>query len=86
MHPFDMHYMDFVPIRVLYNGMMVGAENTNAAACFAGWLATQEGKDSFESVEFKANDFPPAGVPASATPRSGPIGRRRRASRRSASS
>ena len=62
--PIDMHYMDFTPIRVLYNGLMVGAENPNAAACFAGWLATQEGKDSFEAVEFKANEFPPAGVPA----------------------
>ena len=59
-----MHYMDFVPIRVLYNGMMIEAVSPNAAACFAGWLATDEGKASFESVEFKSNEFPPAGVPA----------------------
>ena len=65
--PIDMHYMDFVPIRVLYNGLMKDAESPNAAACFAGWLATDEGKNSFESVEFKANEFPPAGVPAGAT-------------------
>ena len=64
--PIEMHYMDFVPIRVVYNGLMIDAENPNAAACFAGWLATDEGKASFESVEFKSNEFPPAGVPASA--------------------
>ena len=62
--PIEMHYMDFVPIRVLYNGLMIEADSPNAAACFAGWLATDEGKESFESVEFKANEFPPAGVPA----------------------
>jgi hypothetical protein len=62
--PIEMHYMDFVPIRVLYNGMMIEAVSPNAAACFAGWLATDEGKASFESVEFKSNEFPPAGVPA----------------------
>ncbi len=65
--PIEMHYMDFVPIRVLYNGLMIDADNPNAAACFAGWLATDEGKTAFESVEFKANEFPPEGVPGDAT-------------------
>jgi iron(III) transport system substrate-binding protein len=65
--PIDMHYMDTVPVRILYNGLYKDAKNKNAAACFAGWLATDEGKDAFEAVEFKANEFPPAGVPASAT-------------------
>lgn len=64
--PIDMHYTDVVPVRILYNGLVKGADNPNAAACFAGWLATDEGKDSFESVEFKANEFPPAGVPDTA--------------------
>ncbi len=64
--PMEMHYMDFVPVRVLYNGLTVDAKSPNAAACFAGWLATGEGKASFEAVEYKANEFPPAGVPASA--------------------
>ena len=63
--PIEMHYMsDLVPVRILYNGLMKGAPNPNAAACFAGWLATDEGKATFESVEFKANEFPPRGVPA----------------------
>ena len=61
--PIEMHYMDLVPLRVLYNGLVKDADHPNAAACFAGWLASDEGKNSFESVEFKANDFPPAGVP-----------------------
>ena len=61
--PIEMHYMDLVPLRVLYNGLVKDAAHPNAAACFAGWLASDEGKNSFESVEFKANDFPPAGVP-----------------------
>ncbi len=61
--PIDMHYLDIVPIRVLYNGLIKDADNPNAAACFAGWLATDEGKTSFESVEYKSNEFPPAGVP-----------------------
>ena len=65
--PIEMHYMDVVPVRILYNGLMKGAPNPNAAACFAGWLASAEGKASFESVEFKANEFPPAGVPDGAT-------------------
>ena len=64
--PIEMHYMDLVPLRILYNGLVKDAKNQNAAACFAGWLASAEGKSSFESVEFKANDFPPAGVPADA--------------------
>ncbi|MFT7473641.1 MAG: iron(III) transport system substrate-binding protein [Verrucomicrobiales bacterium] len=64
--PIEMHYMDAVPVRILYNGLYKDAKNPNAAACFAGWLATDEGKASFEAVEFKANDFPPAGVPATA--------------------
>lgn len=64
--PIDMHYMDYVPVRVVYNGMMKDAVSPNAAACFAGWLASPEGKASFESVEFKSNDFPPAGVPEGA--------------------
>ena len=61
--PIEMHYMDLVPLRVLYNGLVKDADHPNAAACFAGWLASDEGKNSFESVEFKANDLPPAGVP-----------------------
>ena len=62
--PIEMHYMsDLVPVRILYNGLLDGAPNQNAAACFAGWLATDEGKEAFESVEFKANEFPPRGVP-----------------------
>ena len=48
------------------NALITGAENPNAAACFAGWLATDEGKASFESVEYKSNEFPPAGVPEGA--------------------
>ena len=65
--PIEMHYMsDFVPIRVLYNGMLKGAPHPNAAACFAGWLATDEGMAAFEAVEFKANEFPPKGVPSGA--------------------
>jgi len=64
--PIEMHYMDVVPIRILYNGLVKGAANPNAAACFAGWLATDEGSASFESVEFKANVYPPAGVPDTA--------------------
>jgi iron(III) transport system substrate-binding protein len=63
--PIEMHYTDVVPVRILYNGLVKDAKNPNAAACFAGWLATEEGKTSFESVEFKANALPPAGVPAS---------------------
>lgn len=65
--PLEMHYMDFVPIRVLYNGLIAGTNSPNAAACFAGWLATDEGKAAFETVEYKANEFPPEGVPASST-------------------
>jgi iron(III) transport system substrate-binding protein len=62
--PIEMHYMtDLVPVRILYNGLLDGAPNQNAAACFAGWLATDEGKAQFEAVEFKANEFPPRGVP-----------------------
>lgn len=64
--PIEMHYLDIVPIRVLYNGLLVGAENPNAAACFAGWLGTDEGTTSFESVEYKSNDVPPEGVPEGA--------------------
>ena len=63
--PIEMHYMtDLVPVRILFNAMVKGAPHPNAAACFAGWLATDEGKAAFESVEFKANEFPPRGVPA----------------------
>ena len=64
--PIEMHYLDIVPIRVLYNGLIKDAANPNAAACFAGWLATDEGQTSFESVEYKSNEFPPAGVPEDA--------------------
>ena len=64
--PIDMHYLDIVPVRVLYNGLVTGADNPMAAACFAGWLATDEGKASFESVEFKSNEDPPVGVPEGA--------------------
>lgn len=56
--PIEMHYLDIVPVRVLYNGLIAGAENPNAAACYAGWLATDEGKASFEAVEFKSNEDP----------------------------
>lgn len=61
--PIAMHYLDIVPVRVLYNAMITDAENTSAAACFAGWLATEEGRASFQAVEYKSNDDPPAGVP-----------------------
>jgi len=64
--PIDMHYMDVVPIRILFNGLVKDAAHPNAAACFAGWLATDEGAAAFEAVEFKANVYPPAGVPDTA--------------------
>ena len=64
--PVEMHYTELVPLRILYNGLYNDAKNPNAAACFAGWLASPEGMASFEAVEFKANIFPPAGVPESA--------------------
>ena len=64
--PVEMHYTELVPLRILYNGLYKDAKNPNAAACFAGWLASPEGMASFEAVEFKANVFPPEGVPESA--------------------
>ena len=64
--PIAMHYTDVIPVKINFNGLMVGAKNPNAAGCFVGWLATDEGKESFETVEFKSNVFPLPGAPVDA--------------------
>lgn len=64
--PIAMHYMNLVPVKINFNGLMANSDKVNAAACFVGWLATDEGKESFESVEFKTNVFPLPGAPADA--------------------
>jgi ABC-type Fe3+ transport system substrate-binding protein len=61
--PIAMHYTKLVPAKINFNGLMANSDKVNAAACFVGWLATDEGKDSFETVEFKTNVFPPPGAP-----------------------
>ena len=64
--PIAMHYTNLVPAKINFNALITGAKNVNAAACFVGWLATDEGKESFETVEFKTNVFPLPGAPADA--------------------
>lgn len=61
--PIDVKYLDIVPTTDFYNMVLRDSEQRNAALCFAGWLATPEGRAVHEEVEFKANETMPPGVP-----------------------
>ena len=56
-----------MPTEADYNALITDAGSPNAAKCFAGWQATPEGAEVFESVEFKENLDISSGAPADAT-------------------
>lgn len=64
--PVDIKYLDLVPTTDFYHAVMVGSESSNAAQCFAGWLASPEGAAVHEEVEFKANESIPPSAPEGA--------------------
>lgn len=65
--PVDVRYLDIVPTTDFYHLVLNGAPNRNAALCFAGWLASPEGQEVHETVEYKANETLPPDVPEDAT-------------------
>lgn len=61
--PIDIKYLDLVPTESDYNALLADSTSPNAAKCFAGWQATPQGAEVFESVEFKENFSAPRGAP-----------------------
>lgn len=66
--PIDIHYLDIVPSIDGYQALLVDSEgHRDAAICYRGWLATPEGAEAYESVQFSQNETVPEGLPEDAT-------------------
>jgi iron(III) transport system substrate-binding protein len=65
--PVGLKYLDVIPTTDFYNLLIADSAQSNAAACFAGWLMTPEGQEIHTAVEFKANESTPPSAPAGAT-------------------
>ncbi len=65
--PIEIKYLDVIPTTDFYNVLFKDSPSSNAAACFAGWLMTEEGQAIHTEVEFKANESIPPSAPAGAT-------------------
>lgn len=64
--PIDVKYLDIVPVQEYYQMLMVDSDAPNAAACFTGWLVSEEGSAVHEEVEGKPNATVPPQVPQDA--------------------
>jgi iron(III) transport system substrate-binding protein len=64
--PIAVKYLDVIPTEHDFNALIANAEHPNAAMCFIGWLASPEGTQVFQEVEFKQNQTIPQGAPADA--------------------
>jgi iron(III) transport system substrate-binding protein len=65
--PVGLKYLDIIPTTDFYNLLIADSSQSNAAACFAGWLMTDEGQQIHTEVEYKANESRPPSAPADAT-------------------
>lgn len=65
--PVGLKYLDVIPTTDFYNLLIANSPQSNAAACFAGWLMTDEGQQIHTEVEFKANESTPPSAPSGAT-------------------
>ncbi len=61
--PIEVKYLDVIPTTDFYNVLFKDSASSNAAACFAGWLMTEEGQAIHTEVEFKANESVPPTAP-----------------------
>ncbi len=64
--PIEIKFLDVIPTTDFYNVLFKDSDSPNAAACFAGWLMTEEGQAIHTEVEFKANESVPPSAPAGA--------------------
>ncbi|MCW2538530.1 MAG: transporter substrate-binding protein [Frankiales bacterium] len=64
--PVAIKYLDVVPTQDHYTLVVKGAAHPNAAACFLGWYASDEGAASQLKYEFKGNEEQPSNMPAGA--------------------
>jgi iron(III) transport system substrate-binding protein len=65
--PLAIKYLDIIPTTDFYNAVLAKAAHPNAAACFAGWLASPAGAAVYNKLEFKSNEDAPAAAPTGAT-------------------
>ncbi len=62
--PIDIKYLDVVPTSDYHTLIMKDSPRPNKAACFLGWLASDEGAAQKAKFEFQLNDSNPPAVPA----------------------
>ncbi|MCW2699129.1 MAG: transporter substrate-binding protein [Blastococcus sp.] len=63
--PVDIKYLDPVPTFDFYEMIPAGAEDVDAAVCFATWYVT-DAKDDVLALSYTTNDDVPPGLPAGA--------------------
>lgn len=61
--PIDIKYLDVVPTSDYHTLIMKDSPRPNKAACFLGWLASDEGVAQKAKLEFQNNDSHPPAVP-----------------------
>jgi iron(III) transport system substrate-binding protein len=65
--PIGIKYLDVVPTSDYHTIIMKDTPRPNMAACFVGWLASDEGAAQKEKYEFQFNEDRPSAVPATST-------------------
>jgi iron(III) transport system substrate-binding protein len=61
--PLEIHYLDVIPTSDFYEVVAKNAPHPNAAACYVGWLTSDEGREKALEYAFKTNDDVPPGAP-----------------------
>ena len=64
--PLEIHYLDIIPTSDFYQVVLDAAPHPNAAACWVGWLVSEEGAAKVLEYAYKSNDDVPPGAPEGA--------------------
>jgi iron(III) transport system substrate-binding protein len=65
--PIDIKFLDVVPTSDYHTLIVKDSPRPNKAACFVGWLASDEGAAQKAKFEFQLNDSNPPAVPPTST-------------------